>query len=193
MIDIITGTDGAEKLTGTESKKGRVIGWILVLLCLAGAAGGAYWIKTHAKPAVVTDAAASADAVRAADAQMAKAAAAHDVQGTIAFYSDDAVVMPPNQPMVHDKLSEAKAWTAILAPGAEMSWTAGKIDAAQSGELVYDVGVYTVITKSGKGKAQTQTTDGGKYLAVWRKQADGTWKCVADTWNSDKAAAAGKK
>jgi ketosteroid isomerase-like protein len=25
----------------------------------------------------------------------------------------------------------------------------------------------------------------GKYLSVWKKQSDGSWKCVADTWNSD--------
>jgi ketosteroid isomerase-like protein len=28
-------------------------------------------------------------------------------------------------------------------------------------------------------------TDRGKYLAVWKKQADGSWKCVADMFNTD--------
>jgi len=32
--------------------------------------------------------------------------------------------------------------------------------------------------------------DRGKYLEVWEKQADGNWKCAADTWNSDLAASA---
>jgi ketosteroid isomerase-like protein len=27
--------------------------------------------------------------------------------------------------------------------------------------------------------------DTGKFLEVWKKQADGKWKCVADTYNSD--------
>jgi ketosteroid isomerase-like protein len=27
--------------------------------------------------------------------------------------------------------------------------------------------------------------DRGKYLAVWKKQADGSWKIEADMWNSD--------
>ena len=27
--------------------------------------------------------------------------------------------------------------------------------------------------------------DSGKDMAVWKKQADGTWKMVADTFNSD--------
>jgi len=41
-----------------------------------------------------------------------------------------------------------------------------------------------VITKNKKGKT---TTDGGKYLSVWKKQADGSWKTEANSWNSDKA------
>jgi ketosteroid isomerase-like protein len=27
--------------------------------------------------------------------------------------------------------------------------------------------------------------DHGKYLNVWQKQSDGSWKLRADTWNSD--------
>jgi ketosteroid isomerase-like protein len=150
-------------------------------------------LASGCKKEVVVDPKASVDAVRAADAQWAKAAAAHDVDGTIAFYSDDAIVMPPNAPMIQDKASERKAWAAILVPGVEISWTAGKVVAANSGELVYDVGMYTLITKSGKGKVKTQTTDGGKYLAVWKKQADGSWKAIADAWSSDKPAPAGKR
>src|SRR6266702_2067927 len=42
----------------------------------------------------------------------------------------------------------------------------------------------------GKGKA---SSDRGKYLAVWKKQADGSWKAEADTWNSDLLAPVAKK
>lgn len=191
MIDIISGKDtDTGSIPGT--RKDSKAGFVVVLLCLiALAVGGGYWVRIHSKPAVAVNTQASEDAVRALDAQWAKAAAAHDVDGTIAFYSDDAVVMPPNSPMVQDKASERKAWAAILVPGADITWTAGKVAAAQSGELVYDVGMYTLITKASKGKPQT--ADGGKYLAVWKKQADGSWKAVASTWNSDKPAPTGKK
>lgn len=192
MIDIITGTDGTERLTGTESKKGGVIAASVVLVCLAlAAAGSAYWIKAHNKPIGAPDPAAAEAAVRAADAQWSSVAGKLDVNGTIAFYSDDAVVLPPNQPMVHNKLDEQKVWAALLVPGTDVSWTAGRVEAAPSADVVYDVGVYTIITKATKG--HPQTTDGGKYLEVWKKQADGSWKCVADSWSSDKAAPVAKK
>ena len=39
--------------------------------------------------------------------------------------------------------------------------------------------------------------DTGKYVCVWKKQADGSWKAEVDTWNSDlpvvAAAPVGKK
>ncbi|MDP9052159.1 MAG: DUF4440 domain-containing protein [Acidobacteriota bacterium] len=187
MIDLMSGTD-TDVASKTNPKQGSKTGVVVAFLCLAAlAAGGGYWVKTHSKPAGAVDLQASMDAVRTADAAWAKKAAAHDVEGTIGFYADDAIAMAPGVAMAMDKGSQRKAWADILTPGTDISWTAGRVEAAKSGELVYDVGVYTLITKASKGKVQT--TDGGKYLAVWKKQADGSWKAVAATWNSDKPVA----
>lgn len=42
--------------------------------------------------------------------------------------------------------------------------------------------MYDLAFKDPKGNP---VTDRGKYLEVWKKQSDGTWKCIVDTWNSD--------
>jgi ketosteroid isomerase-like protein len=34
------------------------------------------------------------------------------------------------------------------------------------------------------GKGQP-VHDTGKILEIWKKQPDGKWKCIVDTWNSD--------
>ena len=34
-------------------------------------------------------------------------------------------------------------------------------------------------------KTKKPMTDKGKYLTVYAKQTDGSWKAVADTYNSD--------
>ena len=34
-------------------------------------------------------------------------------------------------------------------------------------------------------KAKKPVTDKGKYVTVYKKQADGSWKAVADIMNSD--------
>jgi ketosteroid isomerase-like protein len=186
----VAGSDQIPDVEQRGMSKG-FLGAILFLILAAVAGGGAYWMKTHNKPAGAVDLQGSVNAVRTADAAWAKKAAARDVEGVVSYYADDAVVMPPNAAMAMDKGAERKAWADILVPGADVSWTSGKVEAAQSGELVYDLGVYTVITKASKGKAQT--IEGGKYLALWKKQADGSWKAVASTWNSDKPAAAGRR
>ena len=146
MIDIMTGND-TDVVSSSNIKKGSKAGVVVAFVCLVAlAAGGAYWMQSHSKPAGVVDPQDSVDAVRAADAQWSKAAAANDIERTIAFYSDDALVMPPNGVMAKDKGAERKAWSEILAPGTNLSWTAGKIVSSKGGDMVYDVGIYTLIT-----------------------------------------------
>ena len=54
---------------------------------------------------------------------------------------------------------------------------------AKSGELGYLYGTYQLSIKDPKGGPAI--TDTGKVLEVWKKQSDGKWKCIVDTYNSD--------
>jgi ketosteroid isomerase-like protein len=49
--------------------------------------------------------------------------------------------------------------------------------------MVYTVGTYSLTASDPKNKKPV--TDKGKYMTVYKKQADGTWKAVADSINSD--------
>lgn len=53
---------------------------------------------------------------------------------------------------------------------------------ASAGDLGYGTGTYSLTMKDAAGKV---ISDHGKLLCVWKKLADGKWKAVADTWNSD--------
>jgi ketosteroid isomerase-like protein len=156
---------------------GRAACGCFVLLLAAGC---------NQAPAPV-DTKAAEDAVRAADAAQLKAAQALDVAGVVAEYSDDAVVLPPNAPVATDKASITKQWTSMLVPGAQATWAPTKVESSASGEMVYTQGTYSVTMKGPDGKP---ASDSGKYLAVWKKQADGSWKNVEDMWNSDLPAVA---
>ena len=83
-----------------------------------------------------------------------------------------------------------KAVGDLLAlPGLSLHWQASKVVAAASGDIGYVYGTYENTMNGPKGKP---ISEHGKYVEVWKKQADGSWKCAVDTWNSDSPAAPSK-
>ena len=126
--------------------------------------------------------AADESAIRALDAQWSQTATANDVDGTVSYYSEDAVLLPPNMPAANGKQAIRAVWTGLLGPGVALSWDVSKVEVARSGDLAYLTGVYQLTMKDAQGKP---VSDKGKLLEVWKKQADGKWKTVVDTYNSD--------
>ena len=126
--------------------------------------------------------AADESAIRALDAQWAKTAAARDVDGSVSYYSDDASLLGPNAPIASDKAGIRAAWASLLGPDTSLTWQASKVEVSRSGDLAYVQGVYQMTSKDARGRA---TADNGKFVEVWKKQADGKWKTVADIFNSD--------
>ena len=124
--------------------------------------------------------AANADekAVRDADEQWSKVAASKDLDKTVSFYADDAVVLPPNQAAVTTRDGIRNLWKDFLDSLTEISWKTTHVDTAKSGDMAYLIGTYEMTMKDG-------TKDKGKYCEVWKKQADGKWKVSADMFSSN--------
>ena len=121
--------------------------------------------------------------LRNLDAEWSKAAGAKDIDKTVSYYSDDALVMPSNTPVLQGKAAARAMWQAMFSmPGFGGGWKPTKAEVARSGDVGYTTGTYEINETDASGK---QKTDKGKYLAVWKKQADGSWKCVADMFNTD--------
>lgn len=124
-------------------------------------------------------------AIREADAATLKAAQANDISGAVANYADDADWLPPNAPMVHGKTAIRAGWAKLMGnPGFTIDWQVNKLEVARSGDLAYTIYTYQMALNGANGKP---ITDQGKDMAVWKKQPDGAWKMVADTFNSDLA------
>jgi ketosteroid isomerase-like protein len=135
-----------------------------------------------------TDSQAVEQHLRDLDAKWAKAAAAKDLEETIAFYSDDAIVFPPNATSAATKKTIRNGWKEMLtSPGFVISWQPTRVEVGKSGEMAWVSGTYELTMNDASGKP---INNRGKYLEVWEKQTDGNWKCAADMWNSDLAAAA---
>jgi ketosteroid isomerase-like protein len=127
-------------------------------------------------------------AVRQTDENWSKAAQSKKVDDWVAFYSEDAVILPPNDKKASSKEDVRKYMGELLMlPGLALSWDPSKVEVARSGDLAYTQGSYRMAFTDPHGKP---ATDQGKTLEIWKKQADGTWKCVADMWSSDLPATA---
>ena len=145
--------------------------------------GSALWISSCGPAPAPDTRAADEAAIRALDEQWSSTAAKNDLEGTVAFYADDAVVLPPNAPIANDRKSIRESWAGLLGPNTAVSWKVSKVEVAKSGELGYLYGTYQLSIRDPKGGPAINDT--GKILEVWKKQADGKWKCVVDTYNSD--------
>jgi ketosteroid isomerase-like protein len=122
------------------------------------------------------------DRIRKLDAEWSKTAGTLDVDKTVAYYSDDASVLPPNEKVANGKVAISALWAGLLAPGTSISWEVTKLEVARSGDLAYLTGVYHLSMKGPDGKP---IDDVGKMVEVWKKQPDNQWKVVADIFNSD--------
>ena len=121
--------------------------------------------------------------LRKLDDEWSKAAGAKDIEKTISFYSDDAIVLVPNSPLLKTKEQFRTLWTGMFSiPGFSGGWKPTKIEIARSGDLAYITGRYEINEVDAGGKPLTDT---GNYLEIWRKQSDGNWKCIVDTFTSD--------
>ncbi|MFZ1972212.1 MAG: SgcJ/EcaC family oxidoreductase [Candidatus Acidiferrales bacterium] len=121
-------------------------------------------------------------AIRAASAAWSKASAAKDIDKAVSFYGDGAVVMSPKAPAVHGSENIRKGWADILTPGPGLSWRTTTVEVARSGELAYENGEYDFVTTDKNGKTNDEK---GKYLVIWKKQADGAWKVAVDMDNTN--------
>ncbi len=123
-------------------------------------------------------------AVRSVEAAWVKDIAAKDVDKFVSYYSDDASVLLPNEMMISGKESIKAAFKPMLAdPNFALTFQSTRGEASKSGDFVYVIGTYSMTTSSPRD--QRPVTDQGKYLTVFKKQADGSWKAVADMLNTD--------
>jgi ketosteroid isomerase-like protein len=121
--------------------------------------------------------------IRKLDADWVKAAQSKQPDAWMAFYADDAVVLPPNEKIATTKEEIRKPVSDLLSlPGLSINWQPTKIEVARSGDLAYLYGAYQLSFNDPSGK---MVSDAGKNVEIWKKQPDGSWKCILDTWNSD--------
>lgn len=116
--------------------------------------------------------------------QYTKAVLSGDYNTIASFYVDDAISLPSYEPMWRGKNAILEGNKKDYESG--MKYNTFKIKSSDffgSGDLVYEIGTFEV--NFNLPNNTTAMNDHGKYLNVWQRQSDGSWKLKIDTWNSD--------
>jgi len=151
----------------------------LLALAAAGCSNG-----TGTSGASADTRAADEAAIRAATSTMDQSVEAKDLDKILSLYQDDAVLFVPKAPAMVGKAAIHDGWQGLLgAPGLKMTLTITGVDVARSGDVAVERGSFQVVTTDKDGKPNTET---GQLVMAWKKQADGSWKVIADTNADDK-------
>jgi uncharacterized protein (TIGR02246 family) len=147
---------------------------------------------TEAPPPAPPDTrAADEKTIRDYEAQWVKEFAAKDMDKIVAHYADDGSVLLPNAPLMTGKDAIRNGLKdAVADKNFALELNTVKVEVAKGGDLAYSQGTYSFTGTDAKTKKPV--VEKGKYVEVYRKQADGSWKLVEDMNNPDAPAAPAK-
>lgn len=103
-----------------------------------------------------------------------------DIPGVAAMYAEDAMAFPPESEIVKGRPAIEALWKGVRDTGVQ-SIDLTVLDVQTSGILLVETGKANLHV-AGAGSPQATVTV--KYVVVWKKQKDGSWKILRDIWNS---------
>ncbi|MBC2839860.1 DUF4440 domain-containing protein [Robiginitalea sp. SC105] len=124
--------------------------------------------------------------IKQADITWGNAAKSKNLQEFLSLYTDNQipVTMPPNNPSIKGKENIRNFYQPMFSmENLTVEFYPETIEISKSGDLGYVIGVYQTKIQDSTGNIINE--DKGKYINIWKKQNDGSWKCPADIFNSD--------
>ncbi len=91
-----------------------------------------------------------------------------------ALLSEDAITVIPDGPEAHGRAAIDSVWARFLSTTRVVSFDRTTDEVERSGALAYERGHLTQVLQQGQNPTQTFS---GRYLAIWKRQRDGSWKC----------------
>ncbi len=105
-----------------------------------------------------------------------------DLDILMALWSEDGVVMPPNEPSVTGK-EAIRSWTQNLFNQFVVQLTITSEQVEVFGDWAFVRTTYTTaLTPKAGGEVVEES---GKNIWIWKREADGSWKLAHNIWNLD--------
>jgi uncharacterized protein (TIGR02246 family) len=121
-----------------------------------------------------------ADARKAIDkgnAQWVEAWTKADASLITSLFAEDGVLMRRNGKLSKGPKEIFEAMKPVMeSAGKGVKATVNTVDVWLNGDTAYETGTYSYKYQE-KGKP---VTDEGRYVTIWRRQSDGTWKIIGD-------------
>jgi len=118
-------------------------------------------------------------AIAAKEAEFAQLFNAKNIDRLAASYTEDARFLPPNAPIVVGRAAIREIFPVLTQVFSNLHIESGPVWV--SGDLAVTHGSYTAKLTTPKGTVD----DRGKFIEVWRREANGEWKIFLDTFTSD--------
>jgi uncharacterized protein (TIGR02246 family) len=132
----------------------------------------------------VPDTTADAQAIKDNEATWVKDWQAKDPDKIVAHYSPDAALLVNGMPaMKGSDAIKSGIGTMLKDPHLSLTFTPTVVVIAQGDDIAYTQGVYTMTYT--EPKTGMTLIEKGKYVTVYKKQEDGSWKAVEDIDNAD--------
>lgn len=157
-----------------------------VLLISSGLLLGCLTACTQAPPPPPDTRAADEKVIRDLMAANMKDWTAKDVDKIAAYYAEDASVFAPEMKMVTGMANIKTAVKEYTDMGFNFDAPVTKVEVSKAGDIAYAQG--TVTNRWTDPKTRKAMVEQGKWVTVFKKQADGSWKAVSDIFNADAAA-----
>ena len=98
-----------------------------------------------------------------------------------AFYAEDAELMPSGEATLRGIGAIRDFWRETPANGL-VSLTLETRDVQSSGDLSFEIGRFNRTLRPRHGAPFQES---GKHLVIYRRQGDGSWRAIAEMFNSD--------
>ena len=107
------------------------------------------------------------------------ASQARDMDAMPALYTDDAVVMPPDEPLVQGKAALRARLESEWAEDEGEEFSSAVTEVVVSGDWGFVRGTWAEVVPEG------ETGETGNWLVICQRRADGSWGIARETWSEE--------
>ena len=107
--------------------------------------------------------------------------ARRDMAAAAGFYTEDALIMPPDREAARGRPAIEQLFRALWEQRGITALAIHSQEVVTAGDLAFDVGALTELRSDSREGQASETAF--KYLVVWRRQADGMWRIAVDIFN----------